>query len=227
MRLFVVVMVLGCAGCPMTGTYLGARTPPAGTLRVGAVVRADDVLKFTQGDLFVTYATSDDTNVHLRFLMTLGGELGMRWRFLHAGRLHLAIAPTATAQLWRRSYGDQEDGGTTGALGANVLARASLLATVELGDVDLNLAGFGGVYRGIPEGAPPGDAWAYAEWSYEMQGLISLGGAAAGVGFPLGAGELRPSIEWMRFATKHRNAGADDPAFSARDVWTFSIAWDR
>lgn len=203
----------------MTGTYVGARTPRAGTVKVGVVTRAAvgrNAVPLPQADLIASYSPTDDLSLHLRAMLTsLGIEALVRARVVHTGRLHVALAPSVGVAYWPASKGEEEDPSYV-SLGAsaNVLARLSVLASIDLGGGDLDLAAFGGVSRIVECAVPAGDDAPYAVFNYETQGVVTIGGAAIGVTVPSSSGTVRPGIEWMRFA-------------GHQDVWTATLTWER
>jgi hypothetical protein len=107
-----------------------------------------------------------------------------------------------------------------------MLARASVLASFDLGGADLDLAGFGGVSRLLEAAVPAGDDASYAVFDYEMQGVVAVGGAAVGVSVPIAKGVVRPGIEWMRYASRI-DASAAAPAFRPENVVTFTLSWQQ
>jgi len=194
----------------MTGTYLDARTPPAGTVTTAVLTRSAagrNAATFPTVEAAASYSPSDDTSLHVRsMLASLGAEVAARWRFVHSGPLHLALAPSAAFSYWPASRGHEEDLDYQSlGPGLNLLTRLNVLATIDLGAVDLDLAGFAGISR-LPEMAvPAGDDAPYAFFNYEMQGVVPVAGAAIGLGR-----KIRPTLEWMRFIG-HEN------------VWTVTV----
>lgn len=214
----------------MTGTYLGARTPQAGTTSTGWVMRlaaGRNILPLPQLDATGAYSPTDDLSLHLRGLLANAGVEGLlRWRFVNSGRLHLALAPAIAASLGQISRGTPgEDDYQDGPWSANLLGRTSLLATIVLDQADIDLAVFGGVARNLAASELEGDEWPYAEFAFEQQGVIAIGGAAIGLAFPASGGQ-RVSVEWMRYLDRWASPG-DAPAHAAADVWTVSFAWSR
>jgi hypothetical protein len=216
-RVLLSIAVVLLAGCPPTGTYLSARTPPAGTLTTGGVVRLaggePDVYPVPNVDLFGSWSPSDDVNLTGRLLLAnLGVESTARWRFVHAGRVHLAIAPSAAVYIGSESR-ENADARTR----PNLLARGNLFATIDTTDYDVNLAVFGGVSRLVRSEPPDPDRYPPSDFNYELQGTHGVVGAAVGLGIRLGSYEIRPSLEWQRYLAD----GAH------REIGTFSLAWEH
>jgi hypothetical protein len=227
-RFFIIVVLAGCAA---TGTYLGARTPPKGTATVGTVMRISAgrvAPPFPQADVTAAYSPTDDLSVHLRAMLTsFGAEAIVRWRVVRAGRWHVSLAPGAAMTYWPASRGVEEDASYVELHGgANVLARLNVLASIDLGEADLDLAAFGGVSRNVESAVPAGDDAPYVDFHYQMQGMIAIGGAAFGVTVRSGHRSIRPAIEWMRFISRE-SSFADAPAFRAANIWTFTLSWER
>jgi hypothetical protein len=223
-----IIVVL--ASCAATGSYLGARTPPKGTETVGLVTRLSvgrNAVPFPQADLTVAYSPTDDLSVHVRaMILSFGGEGIVRWRFLQTGRWHVALAPAVALTYWPASRGDEYTSymGLRG--GANVLARLNVLASIDLGAADLDLAAFGGVARNVETAVPAADDAPYVDFHYQMQGLIAIGGGALGVTVRSPGRSFHPAIEWMRFIAREATF-ADAPVFRPADVWTLTLTWER
>jgi hypothetical protein len=141
--------------------------------------------------------------------------------------VHLAIAPSIAVAYRRASRGSEDDEEDLGG-DADALGRMSLLATLDLGSFDLDVAGFGGMSRLVESSSPPGDAVPYGLWRflYEQQGTAWVCGAALGISFDTGEGRVRPSVEWSRSIARYA-APADAPAFAATNVLSFNVAWER
>lgn len=217
-------------GCLMTGSNLGARTPPAGTQTYGVVTRGvgNSDMFAPQLDLTAAHAVTDDLALHARLLvMAAGVEIAARYRFLASRRVHLALAPSAAAAYRRASRGTEDDEEDLGP-DADLLGRISLLVTLDAGAFDVDVAGFGGISHLVESSAPPGDAVPYGVWQhlYAHQGTAWIGGAALGLGVDTGTWRVRPSVEWVRSIARHA-APAAAPMFERVDVWSFSVAWER
>jgi hypothetical protein len=223
-----VILVVLFAGCAMGGSYLGARTPAAGTTTVGIVTRfagGRNAFAFPQVDFTASYSPSDDVSLHVRaMLVSLGAEALVRWRIVHAGWLHVALAPSAAVGYWPATRGDEEDTAQNLGPGANVLARLNVLASIDLGEADLDLGVFGGVSRMVEDAVPAGDDWQYAWFNYEMQGVVAIGGGALGLTIPSRGRMFRPAVEWMRYIDRE-TAPAAAPAFRPENLWTVTLSW--
>lgn len=216
----------------MAGTYVGARTPPRGTTRVGVVTRftgGHNALPLPTADLIASYSPTDNTSLHVRaLLLSFGGEALARWRFFHTDNVHLALAPSFAAALWPSSSGTEEEADYKAlGNGANVLARGNFLFSTDMGGgADLDLAGFAGVSRITRVAVPAGDDAPYAVYNYEMQGTVIVAGGAVGVSQPTSRGPFRVAIEWMRFVTREAH-GPDAPKFEPRNLWTLTLTWEH
>jgi hypothetical protein len=188
--------LLGTSGCLMAGNYHTAKTLEKGTSQFGMTFSA------TQYTFHDTDSSGATTNVSVAIpnllpeltyhigvadnveaggrvaLGSLGGEFDVKWRFVHDGKLHLAVAPAIGYQAFVIIEGG--------------ILRLPAILTYELADnFDFTAAAFGSVthYKTIDSGNDF-DAWSGT--------LTGTGGA---IGFDL-HGEvmsIRPAVEFTRF----------------------------
>lgn len=203
---FAVVLLPGC--CLMLGNTQTARTLDRGTGEVGLTFGAtsyqfetttvdEDTGEAKKENLNVVYpvmipeipfgvAITDDVSVGGRVApQSLGLEANVKWRFLHADQLHMAVQPSVNYQAWLLVQG--------------VGARLPLLVTYDLNDHLAFTTSLHGAYTdwsfADEDFKPDDDDEGQAAWN----GGIASFGLGAGLEIHTESFFLRPCFEFNRY----------------------------
>jgi hypothetical protein len=212
-------------GCLMAGNYHTAKTLDKGLSQTGLTFSATRYEKTqTDGNGNTTTVAAAIPNIlpeltyHLGVadnleaggrvsLGALGGELDLKYRFLHNDKLHLAVAPAVSYQAFVVIEG--------------VGVRLPGILTYELSDMlDFNAAAFVSQSHWTTAGSNSSDFSTF-------KGDLTATGAAIGFDLHGETLSIRPSVEFTRYVANVGNSGTFDPFntvnFLVHIAWTGAV----
>lgn len=208
-------------GCLMAGNYHTAKTLDKGLSQTGLTFSATRYEKTqTDGNGNTTTVAAAIPNIlpeltyHLGVadnleaggrisLGALGGELDLKYRFLHNDKLHFAVAPAVSYQAFVVIEG--------------VGVRLPGILTYELSDMlDFNAAAFVSQSHWTTAGSNSSDFSTF-------KGDLTATGAAIGFDLHGETLSIRPSVEFTRYVANVGNSGTFDPFNTVN--FLVHIAW--